>query len=128
MTRFGGWQVALMIAGMIAVGVGLSLLFGLGSGSHGAPAGPSASIVLADPMDPPERTLPEPTVGSAALAQSVVPGKRTEAAELTTGDRQKATVAKDILKRRVASGSGTDADARMLRALCRQLHDESCSR
>ncbi len=44
----------------------------------------------------------------------------------TSGDRQKATAAKNALKAKINSGKGTDADARMLRALCRQLGDMSC--
>lgn len=44
----------------------------------------------------------------------------------TSGDRQKATAAKNALKAKIASGKGTDADSRMLRALCRQLGDMSC--
>lgn len=43
-----------------------------------------------------------------------------------SGDRAKLTAAKNSLKGKAASGKATDADLRMLKALCRQLGDMSC--
>ncbi|MEZ4224191.1 MAG: FHA domain-containing protein [Polyangiaceae bacterium] len=42
------------------------------------------------------------------------------------GDRAKLKAMKDSLKGKVASGNASDAEKRMLRALCRQLGDGSC--
>jgi hypothetical protein len=50
------------------------------------------------------------------------------AAELaTSGDRRQAVAAKNALKTKVANGTATDQEARLLRALCRQLGDTSCA-
>jgi len=46
--------------------------------------------------------------------------------ETDLGDRVQLTRQKNALKGKVASGNATDADRRMLRALCRQLGDMSC--
>jgi hypothetical protein len=56
-------------------------------------------------------------------------GAEPNAAELATSgslDAQKA--ARDALRRKVSGGTATDREIRLLRALCRQLGDASCSR
>ncbi len=45
----------------------------------------------------------------------------------TSGDRQKVARAKAILQGKVNSGRATEQEMRMLKALCRQLGDTSCS-
>jgi pSer/pThr/pTyr-binding forkhead associated (FHA) protein len=45
----------------------------------------------------------------------------------TSGDRAKMIAAKNALKAKVASGKGTEQDARTLKALCRHLGDMSCA-
>ena len=46
---------------------------------------------------------------------------------VASGDLKSATMAKDQLRARVAAGTATDKDRRLLRALCRQLGDPTCS-
>lgn len=69
----------------------------------------SKAPVAAYPKTAPAPTPPPPTVGNDDL-----------------GDRAKLTAQKNALKSKVASGKATDGEARMLRALCRQLGDMSC--
>jgi pSer/pThr/pTyr-binding forkhead associated (FHA) protein len=45
-----------------------------------------------------------------------------------SGDLDSVRAARDALKRKVAEGTATDKDKRLLRATCRQLGDSSCSR
>ena len=47
--------------------------------------------------------------------------------DATSGDRAKLARAKTQLQQKVNSGGATEQDVRMLRALCRQLGDRSCS-
>jgi pSer/pThr/pTyr-binding forkhead associated (FHA) protein len=44
----------------------------------------------------------------------------------TSGDRRQAIAAKNALKTKVANGTATEQEIRLLRALCRQLSDTSC--
>jgi pSer/pThr/pTyr-binding forkhead associated (FHA) protein len=74
-----------------------------------ASAGPStagATLVRENPFD-------QPSSGTKDLA--------------TSGDRASQTRAKTLLQSKVRQGTATDQDKRMLRALCRQLGDASCS-
>lgn len=126
--RLSNLQFVLIAVGAVGLGTGLSFLFGTDSRSS-APAAAGPTIVLADPIDPPERRMPEPSTPVPEVTESAEqPAKRSDLIEkATSGDRGKLTAAKEALKKRVASGNGTDSEARMLRALCRQLGDESCA-
>jgi pSer/pThr/pTyr-binding forkhead associated (FHA) protein len=79
-------------------------------------------IVRDDPFGTKPKN-PKTTVKPKTTAEPPGPSINDSA---TSGDRQKATAAKNALKAKIASGKGTDADSRMLRALCRQLGDMSC--
>jgi len=84
-----------------------------------APARPTAQgggIVRKNPYDDPESSEPE---------SSPKPGNAQDLA--TSGDRQKVTRAKTILQNKVNSGRASEQEVRMLRALCRQLGDSSCT-
>jgi ABC transport system ATP-binding/permease protein len=45
----------------------------------------------------------------------------------TSGDRSKLVQAKSLLQQKVQAGTASDRDVKMLRALCKQLGDASCS-
>ncbi len=67
--------------------------------------------------------------GSATKPASGSSGTEPNAADLATSgnlDAQKA--ARDALRRKVSAGTATEREVRLLRALCRQLGDASCSR
>lgn len=80
-------------------------------------------IVRDDPFGGGKPKTPKTTVKPKTTSDTPGPSINDSA---TSGDRQKATAAKNALKAKIASGKGTDADSRMLRALCRQLGDMSC--
>jgi hypothetical protein len=93
---------------------------------------------------PPTKTAISPTGGTQAVAKTVLPttspsqstgGQKTttateaNAAELaTSGKLNEAKAARDALKRKVSAGTASERDKRLLRALCRQLGDASCSK
>lgn len=67
--------------------------------------------------------------GSTAKSASGASVPDTNPADLATSgslDAQKA--ARDALRRKVSAGTATEREVRLLRALCRQLGDASCSR
>jgi ABC transport system ATP-binding/permease protein len=82
----------------------------------------------------------KPTTAGASNARNTGAGSTTKpssgssrtepnAADLATSgnlDAQKA--ARDALRRKVSAGTATEREVRLLRALCRQLGDASCSR
>lgn len=85
------------------------------------PAPVTGGLVRRNPFDEPGATTPAakpPAPGAAPAA--------TEASGSDLGDRTKLLAQKNALKAKVAAGSATDLDRRMLRALCRQLGDSSC--
>jgi pSer/pThr/pTyr-binding forkhead associated (FHA) protein len=94
------------------------------------PAALSGGIVRSDPFatKPPAGTgkptakKPEPTPKPKASAETGPDVKDLA----QSGDRAKLTAAKNSLKGKAASGKASDADLRMLKALCRQLGDMSC--
>jgi hypothetical protein len=45
----------------------------------------------------------------------------------TSGDRSKLLQAKSLLQQKAQAGTASDRDLKMLRALCKQLGDASCS-
>jgi len=72
------------------------------------------------------------TPGTAATAKpslntaaSVTPNPTDLA---TSGNLSEQKAARDALRRKVSAGTATDREVRLLRALCRQLGDASCSR
>jgi hypothetical protein len=87
---------------------------------------PSSALKNGIVRDDPFGTKPKSSKTAAKPKTTVdAPGPSINESA-TSGDRQKATAAKNALKAKIASGKGTDSDSRMLRALCRQLGDMSC--
>jgi pSer/pThr/pTyr-binding forkhead associated (FHA) protein len=78
----------------------------------------SGGIVRSNPFDTAPAPAPAPAPAAAA------PAVRDMA---TSGDRDQLTRAKASLQAKVQAGTATDSERRMLRALCRQLGDASCS-
>ncbi len=78
------------------------------------------------PAGPPARvpSSTSQTAGSPTTAQVASPAVDMAA----SGDLAKAQTAKESLKAKVNAGTATDQDRRILRGLCRQLGDSSCSR
>ncbi len=88
-----------------------------------ARANASASRKLARPAPSshnPYSAKPESSAGASKTA----PDPRDL---VTSGDYTKLEQAKALLKSKVSTGTATDQDKRMLRALCRQLGDMTCS-
>jgi len=68
------------------------------------------------------------TKSSSKSASSPSRGADSSLAALAaSGDLKSATLAKNQLRARVAAGTATEQDRRLLRALCRQLGDSTCS-
>jgi ABC transport system ATP-binding/permease protein len=75
----------------------------------------SPALVRRNPFDESgASTVPAPTSGSV---QDLA----------TSGDRSKLVQAKNNLQAKAQSGTASERDLKMLRALCRQLNDSSCS-
>jgi pSer/pThr/pTyr-binding forkhead associated (FHA) protein len=67
--------------------------------------------------------------GQKGVTSSASTPSEPNAADLaTSGNLDSARAARDTLKRKVSAGTATDREKRLLRALCRQLSDSSCSR
>jgi pSer/pThr/pTyr-binding forkhead associated (FHA) protein len=64
--------------------------------------------------------------GAASPASS--PSEPNAADLATSGNLDSARTARDALKRKVAAGTASEREKRLLRALCRQLGDNTCSR
>ncbi len=69
---------------------------------------------------------PAPAAKPAAQTKSTS-GSTGVTEQATSGDRARQIAAKDALKAKVASGHASEQDRRLLRALCRQFSDPSCS-
>jgi len=122
-------------------------LAALGAGSVDVSDLPSA------PKDPPRIAVqpphpasandsaPTPDVKTAAAARAATPttlvrknpfddGSDSQASAqdlATSGDRSKLLQAKSLLQQKASAGTASDRDLKMLRALCKQLGDASCS-
>jgi pSer/pThr/pTyr-binding forkhead associated (FHA) protein len=75
---------------------------------------------------------PEPAEAPAPPPKSATEKKSTSGStvvtdQATSGDRARQIAAKDALKAKVAGGHASEQDRRLLRALCRQFSDPSCS-
>jgi hypothetical protein len=91
---------------------------------------PQAKVKASKPRPQPVEEEPEPEnpyrVETAAAPSASA--KAPSAEDLAvSGDRQKIVRAKAILESKVNAGRATEQDVRMLKALCRQLGDASCS-
>jgi ABC transport system ATP-binding/permease protein len=82
------------------------------------PAPPPPEPAPVEPAPPP----PKPT-----SQQKPAPGSAVVNDQATSGDRARQIAAKDALKAKVAAGHASEQDRRLLRALCRQYSDPSCS-
>jgi hypothetical protein len=106
--------------------------------SPSADAARTAHASLVPPSKAAKRTLVVKSATAGTSSQRMTgtgtsakptSGAEPNAAELATSgslDAQKA--ARDALRRKVSGGTATDREIRLLRALCRQLGDASCSR
>jgi pSer/pThr/pTyr-binding forkhead associated (FHA) protein len=75
-----------------------------------------------------EEPEPENPYRVETVPTASAPAKAPSAEELAlSGDRQKVVRAKAILENKVNAGRATEQEVRMLKALCRQLGDASCS-
>jgi pSer/pThr/pTyr-binding forkhead associated (FHA) protein/uncharacterized membrane protein len=72
-----------------------------------------------------KKPTPKPTA-TAAKPKPTATENASEKEGATSGDRAKMTASKNALKAKVAGGSASDNEKRLLRALCRQLGDMSC--
>lgn len=95
-------------------------------------AEPSTEIVAENSA--PARTVKRsqvnrsPSVAPPARVASK-PGSGPSATDLAlSGDKDSLRIARDALRRKVAAGTASEKEARLLRALCRQLGDTSCLR
>ncbi len=80
------------------------------------PVSATAALVRKNPFDDP----------NAPEAPPAAPGQ-TPQDLMTSGDRSKLLQAKNQLLTRQRSGQASDKELRLLRALCKQLGDASCS-
>lgn len=134
MKRPTNWQFGALLIAAVGVGAVLSGVIGLDRDGRGERAEPVTTIVLADPLDPPEKRVVEPSAESqrGAGSESTPPPNTAGAAGggaqalAAQGDRASQTRAKEILKARVLDGGASDPERRMLKALCKLLGDQSC--
>lgn len=110
------------------------------------PSTSAAPVLPKEPPPPPKPVRPRlaPSMPNSASAQQLRDNPYTTEGTLgeneptsarnqdpeelaTSGDRQKVARAKAILQSKVNSGRATEQEVRMLKALCRQLGDTSCS-
>jgi pSer/pThr/pTyr-binding forkhead associated (FHA) protein len=68
------------------------------------------------------------TATTAQRAATTGPAEPNLADLATSGNLDSVRTARDALKRKVAAGTATEREKRLLRASCRQLNDASCSR
>jgi len=66
--------------------------------------------------------------GQKGAASPATPQEPSAADLATSGNIESAKAARDALKRKVTAGTAKESEKRLLRALCRQLGDSSCSR
>ncbi|HMJ10243.1 MAG TPA: FHA domain-containing protein [Polyangiaceae bacterium] len=92
----------------------------------------NAQPKAAKPRSQPVEEEPEPenpyrveNLPASSAAAALKPPTAEELA--VSGDRQKVVRAKAILENKVNAGRATEQEIRMLKALCRQLGDASCS-
>ncbi|MCK6536447.1 MAG: hypothetical protein L6Q84_26045 [Polyangiaceae bacterium] len=134
MKRLTNWQLGALLIGAVGVGAVLSGVIGPDRDGRGERAEPVTTIVLADPLDPPEKRVVEPSAesrrgaGSASTPPPTAAGAAGGGAQALAaqGDRASQTRAKEILKARVLDGGASDSERRMLKALCKLLGDQSC--
>lgn len=98
-----------------------------------APPSPEPPAQMVAENSPPTKTGKRsqvsrpPTAAPARVASKQ--GTGPSATELAlSGDKESLRIARDALRRKVAAGTATEKEARLLRALCRQLGDTSCLR
>lgn len=133
--KLSNWKFGALVIGAVVVGAVLSVVIGTDRRGNSEKTQPESTIVLADPLDPPEKRLLEPSAESergAASASTPLPTATGAAggdpkALAAEGDRAKLAAAKEMLKARVLDGGGSDSERRLLKALCRQLGDTSCA-
>jgi hypothetical protein len=77
-------------------------------------------------------TMTKPVTTSSgqkgAASPPSTPNEPNAADLATSGNLDSARTARDALKRKVAAGTASEREKRLLRALCRQLGDNTCSR
>jgi len=69
----------------------------------------------------------EPGAAKSAAKSAPAPAKINLQEDATSGDRDKALRAKRYLQQKAQGGKASEQEQRMLRALCRQLGDPTCS-
>ncbi len=83
-------------------------------------------IVLADPLSDPKQPVPEPA--TAEVTEETVAAKRKAVpSAFPPGEHARLTQYKESLKLKARAGTASERELAMLRALCRQLGDSSCS-
>jgi pSer/pThr/pTyr-binding forkhead associated (FHA) protein len=89
------------------------------------PVAAKRQVVAAPAPEPAPVEAPAPAPKPAT--QKTTSGSTGVTEQATSGDRARQIAAKDALKAKVASGHASEQDRRLLRALCRQFSDPSCS-
>jgi ABC transport system ATP-binding/permease protein len=84
-----------------------------------------SDIVRKNPFEDAPRPKPAAPKEPGEAPKPAAGGANTN--DVFDGERQKNIALKNALKAKVQSGKGTEQDARLLRALCRQLGDMSCA-
>lgn len=128
MTRGRGVPISVLLFGAIGAGVGIHFVVTRpsprpahsGSFAHDSRDG---GVLLADPVSPPYEVAPRPSEMAQVERLLRDAGETDEAEALRIR-----TLVKDYLKRRARAGERLDErDRWLLRHLCRQLKDVSCS-
>lgn len=88
-------------------------------------AASSGGLVRTNPFDTPSAGA-KPGVAKPAPAPTNPSGSNVKD-QATSGDRAAQIASKNALKAKVAHGTATDQEKRLLRALCRQTGDMSCA-
>jgi pSer/pThr/pTyr-binding forkhead associated (FHA) protein len=104
--------------------------------ARGRTLGPAAAVkgrpTAAFPTDPPSPSQPAAPILPPGVTPKATPLPKTPPVnavteQATSGDRASQIAAKDALKSKVAGGHASEQEKRLLRALCRQFSDPSCS-
>ncbi len=101
-------------------------------------AQPIAHAASPSPVDPAPAPDPKPAAATKISTPATLvrknpfddgsdPGQASAQDLATSGDRGKLLQAKSLLQQKAQSGTASDRDLKMLRALCKQLGDASCS-
>jgi pSer/pThr/pTyr-binding forkhead associated (FHA) protein len=101
-------------------------------------AQPALHAASQNPVDPTPAPDPKPAAATKISTPTTLvrknpfddgsdPGQASAQDLATSGDRSKLLQAKSLLQQKAQSGTASDRDLKMLRALCKQLGDASCS-